>query len=123
MNNSEKQINLFIGQKIRNARETLGITQESIAKELEVSFQQVQKYEKGHNRISAVKLFVLAQAIDVPVHVFFPKTESNALELIPPKTLRVIKMINQVPAEKFDDFADVIRSVLRIAANNKSRAK
>lgn len=56
-----------IGQQVRAHRERLGLSQQALAKELNVSFQQLQKYEKGSNRISAGRLAEIARALAVPV--------------------------------------------------------
>ena len=64
-----------IGQRIRSHRWLRGMNQGEFGKFLGVSFQQVQKYETGTNRISAVSLARLADAIDCPVALFFPSQD------------------------------------------------
>jgi transcriptional regulator with XRE-family HTH domain len=124
MKDIEKQINYFVGEKIRAAREVVGVSQQVVAKELNITFQQVQKYEKGFNRISAVKIFMLSQAFNVPLSYFFPKTDGEPnQEGIPPRTLRVIKMLNKFPEEHFNDLTDVVGSVLKIASDKKTKGK
>lgn len=49
----------------------LGISQESLGERLSVTFQQIQKYEKGTNRVSASRLYEMAQIFDVPIHYFY----------------------------------------------------
>lgn len=56
-----------IGQRIRARRLAVGMSQEALAAKLGVSFQQVQKYEKGTNRIAATMLINIAEALDSPV--------------------------------------------------------
>ncbi|NWG54186.1 MAG: helix-turn-helix transcriptional regulator [Hydrogenophilaceae bacterium] len=60
-----------IGQKVRARRLEMNMSQERLAELLGVTFQQVQKYEKGVNRIAASRLFSIAGALDVPVSHFF----------------------------------------------------
>ncbi len=60
-----------IGQRVRTRRLELGMSQERLAEILGVTFQQVQKYEKGVNRIAASRLFDIACALDMPVGRFF----------------------------------------------------
>jgi transcriptional regulator with XRE-family HTH domain len=60
-------IELAIGARIRTRRRQLGISQSSLAHDLGVSFQQVQKYERGTNRVAASTLVAAAQALDVTV--------------------------------------------------------
>lgn len=64
-------IDLFVGKKLRQRRRLLGMTQQKLAEEVNIRFQQIQKYESGANRISASRLWALAKALDVPVSFFF----------------------------------------------------
>ena len=64
-------INLYIGKQIRLRRRFLKLTQTKLGEEIDVTFQQIQKYEKGQNKISASKLFELAKKMTVPVGYFF----------------------------------------------------
>ena len=64
-------IDVHVGHQIRQRRATLGISQEQLAAVLGVSFQQVQKYERGVNRVGASRLHDLARALDVPIGYFF----------------------------------------------------
>lgn len=61
-----------IGLKVRSRRLEIGMSQERLAEKLGVTFQQIQKYEKGVNRIAASRLFAVAKALDVTVAFFFP---------------------------------------------------
>ncbi|MDZ4690972.1 helix-turn-helix transcriptional regulator [Terricaulis sp.] len=60
-----------LGEQVRLRRLEIGMSQERLAQLLGVTFQQVQKYEKGVNRIAASRLFDIAAALDVPVNRFF----------------------------------------------------
>lgn len=62
---------VHVGGRLRMRRLMLGISQEKIAAELGVTFQQLQKYEKGTNRISASRLQDLAEILGVPIGYFF----------------------------------------------------
>lgn len=64
-------INTFIGQRIKELRVNLGISQKDLGKLLGVTYQQAHKYECGTNRISASSLVVLAQKMNIPVSYFF----------------------------------------------------
>ena len=64
-------VDLHVGTRLRQRRDMLRVTQTELAGRLGVSFQQVQKYEKGRNRISASRLWELASALGVPVAYFF----------------------------------------------------
>lgn len=64
-------LDITIGKQIRFRRNLLGITQNTLAKELGISFQQVQKYESGQNKINAVKLYHIAYFLKTPLPEFF----------------------------------------------------
>jgi transcriptional regulator with XRE-family HTH domain len=64
-------IDVHVGSRVRMRRQLLGMNQERLASALGITFQQVQKYENGHNRISASRLAAIAQALDAPITFFF----------------------------------------------------
>lgn len=64
-------VDVHVGMRLRQRRTLLGMSQEKLAKAFGVSFQQVQKYERGANRISASRLHLLTRILDVPVAYFF----------------------------------------------------
>ncbi len=70
-----QEVDRLVGQRIRARRLARGITQQGLAKALGISYQQVQKYENGTNRISAGRLFVLARLLGADVAEFFPSKE------------------------------------------------
>jgi transcriptional regulator with XRE-family HTH domain len=71
-------VDIHVGQVIRNTRRTRGFTQQTLAAQVGVKFQQIQKYETGANRVSASRLWEIAQVLDVPVsHFFETYQESN----------------------------------------------
>lgn len=64
-------VDVYVGHRILIRRKLLALSQESLAKKLGLTFQQVQKYEKGSNRISASRLWDLSQILHVDVNYFF----------------------------------------------------
>ncbi len=64
-------IDIHVGKVVKERRIALGFSQKEIAAALGLTFQQVQKYEKASNRISASKLYALACVLQVPIHFFF----------------------------------------------------
>lgn len=64
-------IDAHVGKRLRQRRRLLGLTQQQLASEVSIRFQQIQKYESGANRVSASRLWSLAKALDVPVSYFF----------------------------------------------------
>lgn len=65
-------VDLFVGERLKAARLRLGLSQAELGKAMNLSFQQVQKYERGVNRISASMLMRAGKALGVPVADFFP---------------------------------------------------
>ena len=64
-------IDLHVGKRLRLRRTLLGMSQEQLGAELNITFQQVQKYERGANRISASRLWDMSHILDVPISYFF----------------------------------------------------
>ena len=64
-------IDIHVGARVRLRRKQLGMNQTKLAGAIGVAYQQVQKYEKGTNRISASRLFNLSRVLDVPISFFF----------------------------------------------------
>ena len=64
-------IDLYVGKRLKMARRRLGMSQERLAKAMNITFQQVQKYEKGLNRIGASRLWDLSQVLQVPITYFY----------------------------------------------------
>ena len=71
MDSGTRRIDQHVGERIRARRAELGLTQEQLADALNVSYQQIQKYETGANRISAGRIFELARKLRVDVRYFF----------------------------------------------------
>jgi transcriptional regulator with XRE-family HTH domain len=72
-------IDVHVGQRMRTRRRSLGLTQVNLAQSLGLTFQQVQKYERGLNRISASRLYELSIALGVHVGYFFESFERATL--------------------------------------------
>lgn len=65
-------VDVFVGERLRAARLACGLSQTDLGRALKLSFQQIQKYERGANRMSASMLMKAAKALGVPVAGFFP---------------------------------------------------
>ena len=64
-------VDVHVGKRIRLRRTLLGYSQEQLAHGLSITFQQVQKYERGSNRVSASRLWDISQLLDVDISYFF----------------------------------------------------
>jgi transcriptional regulator with XRE-family HTH domain len=71
------EIDQQIGQRLKERRLLMGLSQTALADGLGITFQQLQKYEKGHNRIAAGRLYGCAQLLDVPPEYFFEGLEGS----------------------------------------------
>ena len=74
---SANPTDIQVGKRLRLRRGILGMSQENLAEILGVTFQQVQKYEKGINRVSASRLYEIAKALNVKVSFFFEGVEQG----------------------------------------------
>ena len=68
---SPTPVDLHVGARIRMRRKLLGVSQERLADDLGLTFQQVQKYERGANRVSASKLYEIARSLKTSIAYFF----------------------------------------------------
>ncbi len=71
-------VDIHVGKRLRQRRRQIGITQKALAQKTGVKFQQVQKYETGANRVSASRLWDIADVLDVPVSYFFDELNPGA---------------------------------------------
>lgn len=71
------EIDKSIGMRLKVRRSILGISQDKLASSLGVTFQQVQKYEKGANRISASTLYKISKILNIPINYFFDSLDSS----------------------------------------------
>ena len=79
-------VDVHVGNRVRLRRTLLGMSQERLGEALGLTFQQVQKYERGANRVGASRLFDLSRILDVPISFFFddmtPETSSQSPSLL-----------------------------------------
>ncbi|MBY3039664.1 helix-turn-helix transcriptional regulator [Rhizobium leguminosarum] len=77
---SPNSIDVYVGNRVRVRRKTLGMTQNGLAELLGITFQQIQKYEKGTNRIGASRLQRISEILRVPVGFFFENGGSGPVD-------------------------------------------
>ena len=118
-------IDRVVGQRIRWRRKELKLTQEKLGELLGLTFQQVQKYEKGVNRVSAGRLFEMSTAMGVPITYFFDGAETfldhQALQVAedgeaihaPVMTGEILDLIAAAKADFQPDFALIPKQVRR----------
>ena len=71
-------VDVHVGSRVRYRRMIIGMSQEKLGEKMNLTFQQIQKYEKGTNRIGASRLFQLSKILEVPVGYFFEDAFANA---------------------------------------------
>lgn len=105
------EVDVWVGRAVAELRQQQGLSQSALAAALGISFQQVQKYEAGTNRLSAGRLYHLAQILGCPVAAFFPASVSEDNERPDVSTPEARRMM--VSYSRIEDRA-VRRSVGRI---------
>lgn len=92
-------VDILVGQRIRSRRTELCMAQDTLGKILGVTFQQIQKYEKGVNRVSASKLDGISKALSVPVSYFYEASALMDRLSSDPATLEFAKLFQRVPVK------------------------
>lgn len=95
----EREISAIVGRNMKALRAMTGISQSLLADKIGVTFQQVQKYENGANRVSAPKLLLMAEIFNVPISAFFSNTGLEAPEMptFGKSGVRAAKMVDALP--------------------------
>lgn len=108
-------VDVHVGKRIRQRRWLVGMTQQNLAEAVGIKFQQIQKYETGANRVSASRLWDIADALDVDVSFFFEGLKDEEK----PKSASAAN----VPADMMGDkeAMDLVRSYYAIPENQRRR--
>ena len=109
-------IDLHLGKRLRRRRRLLGLTQQQLASAVGVRFQQIQKYECGANRISAARLWELAEALEVPINYFYEGLEADTAG---EGGSDAVKRSEQVLARK--ETLDLVRAYYRLGERPRRR--
>lgn len=107
-------VDVHVGKRIRHRRWLVGMTQQQLAERVGIKFQQIQKYETGANRVSASRLWDIADSLDVPVSFFFEGIEPAG---------ESTEKVDNVPADILGDkeALDLVRSYYSIPENQRRR--
>lgn len=105
-------VDVHVGKRIRQRRWLTGMTQQQLAEQVGIKFQQIQKYETGANRVSASRIWDIADALEVPVSFFFEGLETDASG-----------HTSKVPTDLMGDkeALDLVRSYYSIPENQRRR--
>lgn len=94
-------IDVHVGARMRLRRTLLGLSQEKLGELIGLTFQQVQKYERGANRVSCSRLFDLSRALEVPISYFFEDMTDEVKNLSPVQMGRDLSQ-DEMPANEAD---------------------
>ena len=125
---ASQPLDRYIGDRLRSRRQLLGMSQTQLAHAIGVSFQQVQKYEKGANRIGSGLLYRLAELLEVPIAYFYEGYDtkmpsgSSGSEIIDRKTATLIRNFNELSPEHKEAVTELIRSLAGKPTPRASRA-
>jgi transcriptional regulator with XRE-family HTH domain len=121
MSDKPNPIDVHVGRRLRLRRTLLGMSQERLGQLLGLTFQQVQKYERGVNRIGSSRLYELGQILDVPISFFFDDMQDGegAQDLLAPGLAEepAAFAFDEPQAPRFDkrETLELVRAYNRIA--------
>jgi transcriptional regulator with XRE-family HTH domain len=120
-------IDVQVGKRLRQRRALLGMSQEMMGDAVGVTFQQIQKYERGGNRISASRLYEFTRVLDVPVSYFFEEmpveaTRPNSKPMVPPKGRLKDPLVKRESLELVRAYYKIGNSSVRKAIVNTVRS-
>jgi transcriptional regulator with XRE-family HTH domain len=125
-------IDVHVGNRIRMRRLLLGMNQETLANALGLTFQQVQKYEGGANRVSASRLSAMAEILGVPISYFFGDLRADDAEVSPedqrwreylqrPETIEFIRLYYAIPDPRARrQFLEMTKTLAEVSAPEES---
>jgi transcriptional regulator with XRE-family HTH domain len=118
-------IDVHVGKRVRIRRLLLGMNQETLANALGLTFQQVQKYEGGANRVSASRLAAMAEILKVPISFFFGDLQTDDVKptaaerewreyLERPETIELIRLYYAIPDPQVrQQFLEMVKSIAK----------
>jgi transcriptional regulator with XRE-family HTH domain len=110
-----QDIDRYVGARIRERRIMLGLTQQQLADLIGVTYQQAHKYERGINRVSAGRLYEVAQVLSVPINYFFDGLYQESERAISPRErmcLELARNFAQIPNERHQEALSQLARVL-----------
>ena len=109
---------LIIGQNLRNFREFKGLTQQEMGAKAGISFQQIQKYEKGSNRISASRLLQFSKILNVQMDLFFGplyNIDNNDFHKLDPEIRKLVSILSEIEDKALlKQVCGVLRSISKV---------
>lgn len=119
-NRRADKVDFYVAHQVKTMRSFRGMSQQELARRIGVTFQQIQKYEKGINRMSAARLHQIADILDTDVSVFFPVAKKNedskidkgmnVMNFLDNDTVLLLKSFQQINDK---DMRDVLTKILQ----------
>jgi transcriptional regulator with XRE-family HTH domain len=117
-------VDVHVGKRVRHRRWMVGMTQQQLAEKVGIKFQQIQKYETGMNRISASRLWDIADALGAPVSFFFdgldeseqaPKGDAPTDIMVDKEALELVRSYYAIPETQRRRLFDLARVLSDVA--------
>ena len=112
---TEADVDDYVGGRIKERRVELGLSQTAVAVQLGLTFQQVQKYERGYNRVSASRLYDLSKILNVDIEYFFEGFRDDDIPVTPeawgPDVWELINAFNSMPEKVRISLKRLLKSV------------
>ena len=115
-----QELERYVGQRIRERRTMLGLTQQKLAEMVGVTYQQAHKYERGINRISAGRLFELSQVLGVSVGFFFDGASAPSLSTVSERQRMSLDIARNFAKIKEERMREALAQLCRAMAENAS---
>lgn len=112
------EVDALVGQRVRERRIYLGISQHKLAAKIGVTFQQLQKYESGANRISASRLYFIAKALNCSIEYIFEPATVKELQIITPKlsdqAIKMAAAFDKMNESEQDTVKDLCQNIAKL---------
>ncbi len=128
------EIDVFVGNRIRARRYALGISQTELGAAIGVRFQQIQKYETGANRVSASRLWAVAEKLGVEIEYFFQgirpirdgndgigKPDNQMMFLSDQESMQMMELFHKLPSSQRSAVLAIVRSMAEVRGEQKLR--
>jgi len=114
-------VDVHVGKRVRHRRWMVGKTQQQLGEAVGIKFQQIQKYETGMNRVSASRLWDIANALDVDVRFFFEGIEEGVTDSVPEDMAKTEQKNMQGDLLADKEALELVRSYYSIPENQRRR--
>ena len=111
-------VNEYAAKQIRTLRTTTGLSQTQLAWEMDMSPQQVQKYEWGISKLTVGRIMQFAETFDVPITVFFPdRNKHYSYTPPPPATRRFVRLLGKIEPKHYDQVYIALKAIAKLSGS------